>query len=89
MTELRPPTPGPYEPVTCAECVFAVPIIVDHDAEGNDTPTPVVECHRFPPTAIVTQHDGEGTASMLWPQVLGDDWCGEGLRLDEEEPTDE
>ena len=46
-------------------------------AGGDESPTPVLECHRFPPSQIVLN---ETDVTMLWPQVREDDWCGEWIR---------
>lgn len=65
----------------CGNCRYSSPEIVDFNAAGDEEPTPILLCHRYPPTMIATGiigHEGRTTdAAMAFPQVQSTDWCGE------------
>lgn len=52
--------------VNCGRCRFVEPTVGDDDE-------PRADCRRYPPQYVVI--DGEPVT--IWPQVNGDDWCGE------------
>lgn len=61
----------------CTSCRFAEPGVAE-DATG-DPAEPVLWCRRYPPVVIVL----DDMPGRLFPQVNGDDWCGEwGPQLD-------
>jgi hypothetical protein len=47
--------------------------VVDLDSFGNNDPSPVMLCRRYPPTI----QELDGGTHIVWPQVADDDWCGE------------
>lgn len=49
----------------CSHCAHAEPVVFPG--------VPVMECRRYPPIVIVIADE----ANKMWPQVDGDDWCGE------------
>jgi hypothetical protein len=74
----RPTEP---EPERCLSCRFAKFVIMDFAPDGEDTPTPVFECHRYPAVMVPVPNaePTEGGFPMVaaWPQVDGEAWCGE------------
>lgn len=67
--------------MNCAICYYSTPEIVDFDAAGAETPTPILLCRRYPPTMVGTGEvdpiSGTTQAGMAFPQVTDRDWCGE------------
>lgn len=60
----------------CSDCRYAIGFIADKNVAGEEDPTPIIECHRYPPVMQATEDE----LVMLWPQVAVNDWCGEFTR---------
>lgn len=65
--------------VSCAACAFSTPVLVGVNRHGEHTPTPILECHRYPPTMLVVGPDDPGGSGLMGivVQVDSSDWCGE------------
>lgn len=62
---------------SCAECVYAVPMMCGEDL--------VLSCRRFPPQIFWTD---QSIAVQSWPHVDGSDWCGEFSERPDDERTE-
>ena len=57
----------------CDNCVFFKEV---KHMEGH--------CRRFPPTVFNDEHESEHYIS-IFPEVLGESWCGEWQTIEEDE----
>jgi hypothetical protein len=54
-----------------------------HFEVGDDSGA---ECHRFPPQVILDHTDTTRLdCDSRWPQVYGDDWCGEWKGIEDDD----
>lgn len=65
---------------------------MEYNADGLETPTPVLNCKRYPPLPVIVFETTDGSEAiphpiLMRPQVDAPDWCGEWRGMGGEVPV--